>query len=546
MPAKTVTYGTRGLKLLTAAEYQTSLEDLLGVTTDYAARVVNDSYLGKFPNNSKTQISDSHADKYLDNAQEIASWAVANNKPFSCTDTSSCPQKFVSEFLLKAFRRPADSTESAAYTALFTTYGAKGGMTAALTAALSSPQFLYRSEIGVPIRDAVSAGITTGTPNKLAQADQSAYVLTPYEYASALAYSLTGSTPDDTLLAAAKAGTLTTDAQIQAQVTRLLDTNRGKAQVGRFAGIWFNTDSVMNETRDATAYPKFTTSVQRAMAQEVREVFKNIFYDSSASFSELYDANYTFANKELADYYGISGPTGSSFVKVSNLDKRGGITTTGAFLVANAHPDRSSPIQRAVRVRELMLCQHIDPPPNNLAADRTALQMKVEELNKAGTLTTRQFYEINTDHSSCAGCHAKIINPLFGTEDFDQMGLWRSTQLGATGATLNIDDSGVLMGLENPNDGQSVNFNGAKGLGKAIAKLDVTKACFVEKSFRFLINRPYDPATRDENEPLLSDAEKADYKCVASQAKAAMTSGNNSPRAVFNKLGTSDLLRYRK
>ena len=146
-------------------------------------------------------------------------------------------------------------------------------MTAALTAALSSPQFLYRSEIGVPIRDAVSAGITTGTPNKLAQADQSAYVLTPYEYASALAYSLTG-TPDDTLLAAAKAGTLTTDAQIQAQVTRLLDTNRGKAQVGRFAGIWFNTDSVMNETRDATAYPKFTTSVQRAMAQEVREVFK--------------------------------------------------------------------------------------------------------------------------------------------------------------------------------------------------------------------------------------------------------------------------------
>ena len=51
--SQTVTYGTRGLKLLTAAEYQASLEDLLGVTTDYAARVVNDSYLGKFPNNSK-------------------------------------------------------------------------------------------------------------------------------------------------------------------------------------------------------------------------------------------------------------------------------------------------------------------------------------------------------------------------------------------------------------------------------------------------------------------------------------------------------------
>jgi hypothetical protein len=347
-------------------------------------------------------------------------------------------------------------------------------------------------------------------------------------------------------LTAAKNGALTTDSQIQAQVIRLLDSTRGKAQVGRFAGLWFNTDSVVNETRDTTKYPKYTAGVQKAMAQEVREVFKNVFYDSAATFSELYDANYTFANKELADYYGISGPTSSSFVKVSNLEKRGGITTTGAFLVANAHPDRSSPIQRAVRVRELMLCQHIDPPPMNLTADRSALQMKVEELNKAGTLTTRQFYEINTDHSSCAGCHAKIINPLFGTEDFDQMGLWRNFELGATGNSLNVDNAGVLIGIDNLNDGQSLNFNGAKGLGKAIAKLDVTKACFVEKSFRFLISRPYAAASRDENEPLLTDAEQADYKCVASQAKAAMTSNNNSPRAVFTKLGTSDLLRYRK
>jgi hypothetical protein len=102
------------------------------------------------------------------------------------------------------------------------------------------------------------------------------------------------------------------------------------------------------------------------------------------------------------------------------------------------------------------------------------------------------------------------------------------------------------MGVENPNDGQTVNFNGAKGLGKAIAKLDVSKACYVQKSFRFLINRPYDSEIRDANEPELSEAEKADYKCVASQARAAMTSSNNSARAVFNKLGTSDLLRFRK
>lgn len=41
--------------------------------------------------------------------------------------------------------------------------------------------------------------------------------------------------------------------------------------------------------------------------------------------------------------------------------------------IKNQYESVSGPILRAVRIRELMLCHHIDPPPANLGDDRTEL-----------------------------------------------------------------------------------------------------------------------------------------------------------------------------
>ena len=83
------------------------------------------------------------------------------------------------------------------------------GAQAVISAMLQSPYFLYRTELGT------QSGST--------------FTLTPFEVATELAYLLTGTTPDDTLLAAADsvvAGSLTLSSMVDQQAMRLLGRDR--------------------------------------------------------------------------------------------------------------------------------------------------------------------------------------------------------------------------------------------------------------------------------------------------------------------------------
>src|SRR5690606_37611445 len=113
---------------------------------------------------------------------------------------NNCADTFVNTIAKKIFRRPLTQEERAAYSAFFTDYGREEGLTLALTAAMTSPQFLYRSELGIPVAEAMQQNMNIGTiggRSKLQMAEADAYVLTHHEFAAALAYMYTGSTPDD-------------------------------------------------------------------------------------------------------------------------------------------------------------------------------------------------------------------------------------------------------------------------------------------------------------------------------------------------------------
>jgi len=286
----------------------------------------------------------------------------------------------------------------------------------------------------VTLSDVVEQVAVEETPNfvsPLTLAEANAYVLTPYEYAAALSFMLTGSTPDEVLLDAASKDMLTTPAQISAQIERMINSERGKKHFGNFVGTWFKTDNVKTVTRNM--FPELTSGVKKAMAQEVREQFKHVFYDDSVPFSEFYNADYTFLNNTLADYYGVPGNFGSGFTKTVAAG-RGGPIASGAWMTVWAHAERTSPIRRAVHSRADALCHHIDPPDSPLAApdidaQRAAAQKKVEDYEAAnGIMSSKAFYYTYTDGiTACAGCHERIINPMFGLEDFDNVGRLRAS-----------------------------------------------------------------------------------------------------------------------
>lgn len=392
-----------------------------------------------------------------------------------------------------------------------------------------------------------------GDEEKLMQADADSYVLTPFELATYLSYTLTGSTPDATLLEAAANEGLDYPEQILAQVNRLLDTPSGRQQMGVFAGYWFDTDKIVssNYQRDNTQFPNYTMPVREAMAEEVRQLFRTVFFDKTGKFpfESFYTGDFTVLNSILANYYGIDAGTTSAndWRVVENLEKRGGILTTGAFMTVNAHIDKTAPIIRAVRVREQMLCQHIDPPPL-LVEDRQHLLELAEAEYKQGIATSRRYYEVITDAASCDGCHEYQINPMFGMEDFDQVGQWRSTQKGSTGMTLEIDKSGFLYGPENITDTATrIPFQGAKGLSKVLGSLPGAHECLVEKTFRYATgmavhNKAVDPAF----EPPLTEEQREHFACAAQNAEQAFEAANNSPRAVMAELVMQDFVRFRK
>lgn len=386
-----------------------------------------------------------------------------------------------------------------------------------------------------------------GQGARLANApDEDAYELTPYEIATYLAYTFTGSTPDDQLLGAAEAGELSTDAQVAAQVERLLNTPRARKRLGNFAAQWMGTDLALTQPKDMMLYPELDDPIRRSMAQEVRELFLHAAL-SGNSFSEFFDTDYAFVDNTLAQYYGLGGAPDAAFGPVFGAGERGGILTTGAFHVAFGNFEETSPILRAARVREKLLCQEVPPPPAGIAIDRAAAEDRIEAIiADGGSVTQRERTHLLTEEPYCAQCHEKIINPLgFGMEDFDTIGRFQMLDINNNP----VDASGVLHGLESLADihSTSMSFNGSRDLGYVLASTERAYECFVENAFRFATGLGTTQIDRDNPDMgELSAQEISDFSCSVSGMTENMIESGFDAREVFKSLGTMSLIRYRK
>jgi hypothetical protein len=211
-----------------------------------------------------------------------------------------------------------------------------------------------------------------------------------------------------------------------------------------------------------------------------------------------------------------------------------------------AHEEETSPIKRAVAVRERMLCQTVPPMPTDIDLEREAADGALEDFiaSHGGVITNRERYGFLTKGEACASCHEAIINPHgFGMEDFDSIGLPRTA--GVNGKA--IDDSGQLIGTETLDDGNVVNFSGARELSDYLVSLSTTQHCFAEKGFRFAMGIGHDVFDHvAENAPELDADEKASYQCGIDKMVDSMGNNNQNARSAFTALGASDFIRYRK
>ncbi len=239
------------------------------------------------------------------------------------------------------------------------------------------------------------------------------------------------SIPDEELLSLAEDGVLSQPRVLAGQLVRMVADPKSRALVDNFGGQWLHLRNVADWAPDPGRYEHFDESLRYAFQQET-ELFLEHLIREDRSVLDLIDADYTFVNERLADFYGIDGVEGGYFRRVS-LDgtNRGGVLTQGSVLMVTSYPTRTSPVLRGKWVLENLLGAPPPPPP----PDVPALAASAE----TSAVSLREALEQHRASPACSVCHARLDPLGFALESFDAVGRFRAAENG-----VSIDDSGAL------------------------------------------------------------------------------------------------------
>jgi hypothetical protein len=375
------------------------------------------------------------------------------------------------------------------------------GLCQAIQAILVSPHFLFRIEPDLK---------TSPGPR----------LLTPHELATRLSYFLWSTMPDDELLARADDGSLAKPDILEAQTRRMLKDPKSSELTENFGGQWLQFRGLESHTVERKKYQQYTDYTIMSMRQETRLFFDGIMREDR-SVLEFIDANYTYLNQRLAEFYGIPGIKGHEFRKVELPadSNRGGVITQASVLTVSSYSTRTSPVIRGKWILENLLNAPPPEPPPNVPT------LKTEGVGQSVSL--RQQLQIHRENPACATCHARMDPLGFGLENFDAIGNWRTKEEGR--GQIAIDSSGELP------DGRTF-----KGVGELKAILLTQKEAFAEcladKMLTYALGRGLTRTDHPTVESVAQDLSKNDYhfsslvlgivKSVPFQMRGAVSSSN--------------------
>ena len=429
----------------------------------------------------------------------------------------------VAAFAPRAFRRPLADGELRAYASLAEPLLADGrpfleAVRVPLRAILSAPAFLFQG--GASKADGDEAG---------ARAGGDAPTLDDFALATRLSYFLWRSLPDAPLLRAARDGRLSDPAVLAAQVDRLLDDDRSARFVRDFAGQAFRLYELRATTPDAGLYPEYDDRLGQAMARET-ELFLAALIDENRGVGHLIDADFTFANRRLAEHYGLPGVAGQRMRRVGlpNDSPRGGLLTQASVLKVTANGTNTSPVPRGNFVLANLLGQPPAPPPPGIEG---------LEPDTRGTTTIREQLTAHRANPVCASCHRVIDPPGFALESFNPIGGFRTSYRAPGGETTFGDFTVPLPYVE----GLPVDPSGVTPQGEAFSGIEEYK--------RLMLRDDLEQVARHLTSQLLvfstgAEIEFADRDSV--EAIVARLGDDAYPvRTMIHEVVRSDLFRQR-
>jgi mono/diheme cytochrome c family protein len=333
-------------------------------------------------------------------------------------------------FASRAWRRPLTPAEKTSLRAFYeksrtlNKLDHDAAIRALVARVLVSPAFLYRVET-------VAHG-----PEK---------PLSGWEMASRMSFFLWSSIPDDELRRAAAAGELSDPAKVARQVKRMTADPKARRLATEFFGQWLGFYQ-FDEYRgiDTGRFPEFTDEVKSAMYDESISTFEYIVRQDRP-VKEILSADYTFLNKPLAKFYGISRDVKSTGpvekVDGAHAFDRGGAFRLGSVLTTTSAPLRTSPVKRGNWVLRRILGTPTPPPPANAGT------IPADDKTFNG-LTLRERLAQHKRSATCAACHLRIDPLGFPLEGFDAVGRVRDKYADgkAVDVTGELADKSTIVG----------------------------------------------------------------------------------------------------
>ena len=446
---------------LTSEEVNRAAVDLLGTVdfAEYPFVLADDVRIDGFDGLVEGQTASAYQAERLQAAAANFADATPESPLFSlCGDldglspdqASACLHESVLKFAQRAWRRPIGAAERQRLLGFVDEATARHGHEAAailaVQAIFQSPQFLY---LGTP------------TPEPVDPA---------FALAEQMAFFLWDSVPDQALFEAAATGKLKTEAQVRAQVQRMLADPRARAALVRFHEQWLELEEVYTAVPDMTTYmAKYLPTVERpqdndlqdfeevwtanliairrGMLLEAQKFVEHTLFDGGGTLAALLTDHHGFVTDVIldenpglstADIYGVSPdqrlaqPSYALDFEDGNFgfrielqaatypqDQRAGVLTLGAVLTSQAHPVHPAPVLRGKLLLERFACMELGQPPDSAAGQAPADSPDAASTNRARL-------EAVTDPPACNACH-QTINPAgFSMEHYDSMGGYRA------------------------------------------------------------------------------------------------------------------------
>lgn len=321
--------------------------------------------------------------------------------------------------------------------------------------------------------------------------------VTDRELASRLSYFLWSSMPDDELRSVVASGALHEPGILIHQAQRMLKDGRVRRLATEFACQWLHIhDFDPLEQKSEKHFPKFV-ELRGAMYEESIRFLTDLF-QTDGSLLSLLNADHTFVNGPLAEFYGIPGVEGATWQRAEGVQQqgRGGILAWATTLAKQSGATRTSPILRGNWISEVLLGEKLPKPPKNVP--------QLADVAPAG-LTERQLIARHSQDAACAKCHARIDPFGFALEHFNGIGRWREKDVNG----LAIDSQTTLP------DGTQI--DGLPGLRDYVLhqRRDEFLRQFCRKLLGYALGREIQLSDRPLVDTMLARLAASDYRFTA-------------------------------